>query len=754
MPYALGIDLGSGRTTAAISRNDPGRGRGAQVVPLDGAPSGVPSVLHVTEHGMVEVGEAAIRALPERAAWIARDVPERVGDEIPITLGGEPYPAEVLTAAVIGWIVDQVEATENAPATHLVVTHPANWGTHRRTTLLTALREVSLPELTLLPRPVAAAENHAATDRVEVGEELAVHALGATRFEAAVLRKGSFGFEPLTHTTEESLAGTVLDDLLTDHVLAGLDSAPTGPALASLRAKCTAAKERLSTEGAVTVAGVRVTRGDWEDLIRPTLESTVESLRRTIQSADVHTVVLVGGCAQIPLLRRLVSTTTRARVVPSPDPATAMARGAALAAAKVAKPTVRATAPAVTPEPLTPSAVTHTDLMRLDDLPEADLSDLGPPPPRPPVDIVPLEPPKRRLLRRPTRDEKSPRRNRTPAAPEHDSRPESPRRRPARSLTPDRSDVLPRRKHLADPTPHPDDPVDLTDHAPHPDPEHLADPEAPARSHPSHPDDPVHLTDPEAPARPHPSHPDDPSHHAAPGPPHPSQAGDSPSLPGFEPPRPHHERSTRSHPNHLDQPMHPTGPERSAPSRSHPNHLDDPLHPADLGPPTHPPARVPSHPHPNDPVHPDLERPARTPAHSHPHLQPTDPESSARTRSRPDFQPPPRTRHHANHLDGSVQPNHPETPARSRHREPDPDPNAGSRHREPDAHAGANRHRAPDDEAPAPHSHSAMSPEPRRHRRPDDDPGPSPARSRRHRYRDDGSSAEPRHRTDRDRGRR
>lgn len=395
MPYALGIDLGSGRVTAAISRTDRERLPPPEVVALDGDPAGAVAVLHLTDDGAVELGARALAARPTRPGWVTRDLAARVGDDVPVVLGGRPYPAEALAAAAVGWVVDQVEATEGAPATHLVVTHPASWGAYRRGLLAAALREASLPETTLLPRPVAAAECHAAAGRVEVGAEIAVYALGARRFEAAVLRRGAFGFELRANADgPDTLGGDLFDDLLTAHVLAALPAAPADRA--RLRRLCAAAKERLSTDPAVTMpTGVTVRREELEELIRPAVTATVRTLCRTIRSAGdspVAAVVLVGGSAAIPLVADLVTTGTRTTVIRAADPATAVARGAALAATRVAKPTVPTTG-----VPVPPAAV--TDLMRLEDgirhLPE-----LGPPPPRPPVDIPALEPPRRRLLGR------------------------------------------------------------------------------------------------------------------------------------------------------------------------------------------------------------------------------------------------------------------------------------------------------------------------------------------------------------------
>jgi cell division ATPase FtsA len=138
-------------------------------------------------------------------------------------------------------------------------------------------------------------------------------------------------------------------------------------------------------------------------MIRPAVEHTIRILQRAIQGTGtepdaLNAVVLVGGCAHVPLITELVMAAVRLLVVPAQDPTTAIARGAALAGGRVAKPTVRAqpaVAPTVTP---TESVSAHTDLMRFDDM-GPEVADIGPPPPRPPVEIPALDPPPRGLAR-------------------------------------------------------------------------------------------------------------------------------------------------------------------------------------------------------------------------------------------------------------------------------------------------------------------------------------------------------------------
>jgi molecular chaperone DnaK (HSP70) len=413
MPYALGIDLGTARTTAAVSRHRHDGWSDPEVVPLDPGSDtpGVASVLYLTGDDAVEVGSAAARLGAAEPDRVARDFLDRVGDEVPIAMGPRHYPAETLAAALVAWVVDRAEALEGMPASQLVVTHPIGWGVHRRSVLQAALRDLDLPELTMIPRAVAAAEAYAATERLEVGQEIAVHSLGASRFEAAVLRRGAFGFELRTHADSvDVLGGDLFDDLLAEHVAAELGELPDDPAaLAALRAACAEAKERLSTAVAVTIpapprsakATVAVRRTDFDTMIRPVVEHTVRILQRAVQGTEaeadaLRAVILVGGSAHVPLVAELVSAAVRARVVVADDPATAIARGAALAGGRVAKPTVQAQAVPVTPL-VTPSPAV-TDLMRFDDL-GAEAADIGPPPPRPPVEIAPLDPPARGLAR-------------------------------------------------------------------------------------------------------------------------------------------------------------------------------------------------------------------------------------------------------------------------------------------------------------------------------------------------------------------
>lgn len=402
MPYVLGIDLGHSRTSAAVCRHVDGSWTDPEVAPLNGGTGWVESALQMSPDGTVLAGQdiAHPDSAPERTV---RDLLHRVGDPVPIVVGTQAYPGDVLTAALAGWISDQLAYSFGEPAAQLALTHPPGWGPHRRRVLHEALAAAGLPGAVVLPAPIAAAECHAADERVEAGNVLAVCRLGGERVESALLRRGQPGFELLAHAAgPDPNGGTVIDDLLIEHVLDGLDSVPDDPRLrAWLRIGCARAKESLSEQPEARVplpagGGVPITRRELDHIAEPVLRAAAHQLTRLaarVPSAELAAVVLTGGTARMPLATTLAEATLRRYGVDCPvrvgaDPAGAECAGAALIARRRV---------AAEPEPAAPVGADNTPLpVRSATAGEVDQGeiDIGPPPPRPPVEITPLEPPR------------------------------------------------------------------------------------------------------------------------------------------------------------------------------------------------------------------------------------------------------------------------------------------------------------------------------------------------------------------------
>nr|WP_246325745.1 Hsp70 family protein [Actinomycetospora corticicola] len=332
----------------------------------------MPATAHRGTDGVVRTGADAERRAalePDRAV---RDVSARLGDDVPLIVGDEPWAADDVAAEIVLAAVRRVAALEGGAARSLAVTHPAGWGAHRERTLRRALVRVGLGHAVLVAESRAAVLAAATFGGLRAGRVAAVYDLGGRRFRAAVIRRGARGVvavgteggtaAPGTTTTEVladsgapvRAGGTDVDGAVLAHVreelgepldeaIAALDDNASRHALAALQQSARRAKERLSTdtEASVRIAvgpldtTVRITRADLEARITPLVAATVDAFAGTLEAADVvpDQVVLVGGSARIPLVARLLAEELGRPVRPELDPVTVVAEGAALTAA-------------------------------------------------------------------------------------------------------------------------------------------------------------------------------------------------------------------------------------------------------------------------------------------------------------------------------------------------------------------------------------------------------------------------------------
>ncbi len=366
MGYSLGIDLGTTYSAAAVM--DGGR---AEVFTLGTVAPAIPSVVVLREDGEVLVGEAAERRSIVEPTRTGREFKRRLGDPAPLVLGGTPYGAEALMARLLRFIVDEVTKRQGAPPERIVITHPANFGPYKKDLMLEMARLADVGEVQFVTEPEAAAINYSRQNRLEAGEVVAVYDFGGGTFDAAVLRRVGDGFEVLGQPEGmERLGGIDFDQAILAHVDdavggqvfdADASDAMTRGSLARLRADVRSAKESLSQDTDVTIpvmlpalqTEVRLTRPEFEAMIRPRLLETVSALERAVRSAgiqmsEVTRILLVGGSSRIPLVAEIIQQATGRPVAVDAHPKFAIALGAAAAGAA----DLGRDAPAVAPVPV------------------------------------------------------------------------------------------------------------------------------------------------------------------------------------------------------------------------------------------------------------------------------------------------------------------------------------------------------------------------------------------------------------------
>ena len=378
MTWTLAIDFGTTATAAAIYDGD------AELIHVDGM-ARLPSLVLMGTDGEPVCGTAAERQAAGAPERVERTPKRRLGDRM-LLLGDQAVDPVDLVAAVLRKVADEARRRQGGTDPgQVVLTHPAAWVGARLAALRDAARRAELGEVTLLPEPVAAAV-HLADDRIETGDHVAVYDLGGGTFDAAILRRTTTGFEPVgAPGGDEHLGGEDFDELLYDAVgevlaardperwelLRASDERTWVRANAALRDEVRAAKEALSSTPEYTIyvpsldQEVRVTREEVEELVRPSLERSVDELVATVERAglrlaDVKAVYLVGGSSRIPLASRLISERTGLVPLTWGDPKAAVALGAAQRGAPADASPVVLSAPApaaVATEPAPTAAV-------------------------------------------------------------------------------------------------------------------------------------------------------------------------------------------------------------------------------------------------------------------------------------------------------------------------------------------------------------------------------------------------------------
>ena len=402
MGYSLGVDLGTTFVAAALAVSS----SRVEMFTLGDRSEVTPAVVYLEHDGTLLTGEAVsgLRAVshPDR---VSRVFKRRLGDPTPVILGGQAYSVTTLLGTLLRDVLVRVTENEGGPPERVVLTHPANWGPFRRALFEEVASFAGVVHPVMVTEPEAAAARYAASRQLTDGQTVAVYDLGGGTFDATVLRAMPGGVEILgVPEGVERLGGVDFDEAVLSYVnfsangeLTELDlrDPQISSAMARLRQDCVLAKETLSVDTETTIPvflpgrhfEVKLTRADFENLIRAQVDSTIGALSRTLRSARVEpselgAVLLVGGSSRIPLVATMVSAELGRPIVVDTHPKYAIALGAATLAA------------------LAPAGRVHTEFD--DRAPEGAATAAPPQAPPPPLREVPVQEPTRQARRLPS----------------------------------------------------------------------------------------------------------------------------------------------------------------------------------------------------------------------------------------------------------------------------------------------------------------------------------------------------------------
>ena len=372
--FVVGIDLGTTFSCVAfLNGGDP------QVIPnLEGERT-TPSIVALTPEGNWLVGlDASHQAVlnthgtvssikrfigkkfddPEvqkDISYVPYEVVAAENGDIRVKLGGEIKSPEEISAIILQKIKQDVEKKLGETVTHAVVTVPAYYNDSQRQATKDAGKIAGLEILRIINEPTAAALAYDLDSKKN--QKVVIFDLGGGTFDVTILELLNGLYRVLSTSGDTHLGGNDFDQVIMDWALArfsaenGLDLKAQPVAIQRLKEASEKVKCELSSvaasdlnlpfitqgpEGPLHI-NYTLTRADYEALVSPLVERTLEPCRRALKDAglspaEVDDVILVGGMTRTPKVREVVKRFFGKEANTKVNPDEAVALGASIQA--------------------------------------------------------------------------------------------------------------------------------------------------------------------------------------------------------------------------------------------------------------------------------------------------------------------------------------------------------------------------------------------------------------------------------------
>jgi molecular chaperone DnaK len=321
----VGIDLGTTNSEVAAFVD-------GQVRVLGPADRQIlPSCVGFSASGELLVGEAARnqQALyPERTV---RSIKRRMGSPETVMVGGRNFTPPEISALILRELAEWARASLGELPQKAVITVPAYFSDAQRSATREAGALAGLEVVRILNEPTAASLAYGYGDGSR--HTALIYDLGGGTFDVSVVTVEGDVTEVLASHGNNRLGGDDFDDLLAVRLMDefqkqhSVDLRKGYPAAhARVRWVAEEAKKKLSFEPYVTIREdalielngkplhleMEVSRSEYEEMIHPLVESTLDSVSKALQDSgkvpgDMDAVLLVGGSVRTPLVFNMLA---------------------------------------------------------------------------------------------------------------------------------------------------------------------------------------------------------------------------------------------------------------------------------------------------------------------------------------------------------------------------------------------------------------------------------------------------------------
>lgn len=362
----IGIDLGTTNSEVAVLEN--GRPR----VLTENGQAILPSMVGLADDGRLLVGE------PARNQWLLapdrtiRSVKRRMGEDVKLRMGDQEFSPQEVSAIILRTLKNRAERHLGRPVGKAVITVPAYFNDAQRQATREAGELAGLEVVRILNEPTAASLVYEAGQSAP--QKVMVYDLGGGTFDVSIVRIEQGVIEVLSSHGDTHLGGDDFDALLIEHVAGrfqeqhGVDLRTDPRAHSRLWRAVEQAKILLSTtpyaqvneeficekDGIPLNLLMELSRGDYEEMIRPLIDKTMEAVQVALKDAgltagQIDRIVLAGGATRTPLVSEELRNRTGRHPHQEVDPDLCVAMGAAIQAGIIQGENVSAVLVDVTP---------------------------------------------------------------------------------------------------------------------------------------------------------------------------------------------------------------------------------------------------------------------------------------------------------------------------------------------------------------------------------------------------------------------
>jgi molecular chaperone DnaK len=350
----VGIDLGTTNSEIAAFVNGKVEVLGPEADKM------LPSCVGFSPAGALLVGREARHQQLLYPNLTIRSIKRKMGSTEPVKLAEKEFTPQEISSLILRQLAEWAEQALHQPIRRAVITVPAYFSDAQRNATREAGELAGLEVVRILNEPTAASLAYGFGDATH--HTAMVYDLGGGTFDVSIVTVEGDVTEVLASHGNNQLGGDDFDNLLlerlerefqTKHGINLQDGHPV--AHARLWWAAEEAKKKLSFEPYVRVReealvsengkplhlDVELSREEYEEMIRPLIESTLDSVSKALRDAhkspsDIDAILLVGGSTRTPLIYHRLQELTELEPRQDIHPDLCVSLGAGVLASRLA----------------------------------------------------------------------------------------------------------------------------------------------------------------------------------------------------------------------------------------------------------------------------------------------------------------------------------------------------------------------------------------------------------------------------------